>query len=342
MVVQENPDQQQLEVFLAAHEHLIFHTPAFHQFISKAFGVPVFCLAALDDQKEIKAILPVVDISSLLLGKKVISMGYLEYGGFAGDPAYVPEILEHLTAKYGSSYSFLEIRGGITSFSEQLEKLLVKQPLYKRFILPLRSSEEVWQGIQKSKRKAIKKALKDVEVKDIPAEELNSFYGLYCRNMKEFGSPPYSRDYFKIFYDKIVFPGLGKIVGAYHQGRLVAALLGFCYQDKVHILIAVSDPRFQEFRSNDAVHWHLIDWACRQGYRVFDFGRVREHSGQYEYKAKWGGTVQELPSYFLLWQKKEVPLVDPTQHQFLVNVWRKLPLGVTKVLGPRLRKGLGI
>ena len=137
---------------------------------------------------------------------------------------------------------------------------------------------------------------------------------------------------------------MGKIMGSYYQGKLVSALVGFCYKDRVHILIAVSDPDFQEFRPNDAMHWEFIKWAINNNYRYFDFGRVREDSGQFEYKRKWGAELKELPSYFLLWDGKEIPMVDPNsaKYKLVVRLWKFTPLWITKLIGPWLRKGLGI
>ena len=289
-------------------------------------------------------ILPLVVVKSKLFGSKVISSAYLEYGGFAGAVEGVQEILAYLQEKY-ASFDYLEIRGGLEKFEGVLSSQLVKKNLYKRFVLDLSKGEkEVWAGIQHSKRKAITRALKNLEVKEVQLSELNSFYDLYCRNMRDFGSPCYSKQYFISFYEKMVSKGLGKIFGSYHQGKLVSALLGFCYNERVHILIAVSDEKFYDLRPNDAMHWKFIQWACQDGYTTFDFGRVREESGQFEYKQKWGPQLLELPSYFQLWQVKEIPLVDPSssKYKLALKVWRRMPLFVTKLIGMKLRKGLGI
>ncbi len=201
------------------------------------------------------------------------------------------------------------------------------------------------QNIQKSKRKAILKAKRSkVIVKDIPLEDLDLFYELYSRNMKRFGSPAYSKKYFIEFYHHLVSKGLAKIYGAYVKKELAAALLGFCYRNRVHVLIAVSDERKQEFRPNDAVHSEFIEWAIGNNFKFFDFGRVREDSGQFEYKQKWGPELSDLPSYFLMWKRKDVPVIDPqnTKYRFFVAAWKKMPSWAAKKIGHRLRKELGI
>ncbi len=334
-------EDQRLSSFLEKNEHLLFHTPAYARFISPAFQCEYRFVAAIENDL-VMTILPIVEVKSSIFGKRIISAPYLEYGGFAGDEKYILSILEWLAQKYQSSFDYLEIRGGMELFDTVLSSAMIKQNLYKRFVLSLTGKDQVWDNIQKSKRKAIKKSLSLVEVRDINLSELNSLYSLYCRNMRRFGSPPYNKEYFVHFYHHLVEKGQGKIIGAYHHGKLVAALLGLCYRDRVHIIIAVSDPVYQELRPNDAVHWKFIEWASDHGFKWFDFGRVREESGQFEYKQKWGPILLDLPSYFLIWNGKDIPEVDPKKYNLVVKLWRYMPLRVTKIVGHRLRKELGI
>lgn len=338
-IVEIKENDEQFNDFLNGNKHFIFHTLSYKKFIEEAFGCKYTILAVKEG--EIKTILPAVDIKSKLFGNKIISSAYLEYGGFAGDENYAAKVIDFIDENYDNN-GYLEIRGGMEKFDDILSSRLIKKKLYKRFVLKLGTEEEIWRNIQHSKRKAINRALHQLTVKEIPLADLDNFYKLYCKNMRSFGSPPYAKRYFESFYRNIVSFGLGKVFGAYYQEKLAAALLGFCYQDRVHIIIAVSDPAFQEYRPNDAVHWEFIKWACNNNYKYFDFGRVREESGQFEYKRKWGPELLELPSYFLLWKATEIPVVDPDNYGFLVKLWKKMPLFATRLVGHRLRKGLGI
>ena len=324
------------EEFIKKNFHKVYHTFQYKQFIESAFGCN-YILYGIIDSDEIKIVLPVVPVKSLLFGNRLISTAYQEYGGFVGDENYLGELVEELKKKYGKDFDYLEIRGGGNAE-------LTKADLYKRVVLDLDSEENVWRGIQKSKRKAIKKGKKLLEVKEVKSSEINELYSLYCKNMKKFGSPGYNKKYFLEFYNKLANKGLGKIFGSYYNGKLISALFGFCYGDRVHILIAVSDSKFQKYRHSDIMHWAFIKWACSKGYSKFDFGRVREDSGQLSFKLKWGGEVKELPSYYSLWKIKEVPHHDPHNGKFslLVKIWRILPLWLTKIIGMPLRKKLGI
>jgi hypothetical protein len=187
-VIEIKENNGQFNNFLESNQHLIFHTFPYKKFIEEAFGCKYTILAV--DNDGIETVLPVVGIKSKLFGNKIISSAYLEYGSFAGNEDYVLGLIDFLDKNYKNNCDYLEIRGGLGKFDPVLSSKLVKKNLYKRFVLKLGSEEEVWKNIQKWKRKAVKKAFLNVEVKEIPFSGLDDFYELYCRNMKLFGSPP--------------------------------------------------------------------------------------------------------------------------------------------------------
>lgn len=162
--------------------------------------------------------------------------------------------------------------------------------------------------------------------------------------MKYFGSPPYSKKYFVNFYEFLVKNDLGKCFGAYHDNKLVSVLLGFNCNKHVHITIAVSDKKYLQVRPNDAVHWHYIKWAIENNYTAFDFGRVREDSGQFRYKKQWGCELKDLNHYYLFWNQAERRYLDPNNKRYslMIKLWKKTPLFLIKTIGPWLREGTGI
>ena len=78
----------------------------------------------------------------------------------------------------------------------------------------------------------------------------------------------------------------------------------------------------------------------RNGYRVFDFGRSRKHSGSYEFKAHWGMVERNLPYEMVLVRRKNLPNFTPAnpKYQLAMRVWQKLPLAITRAVGPSLLK----
>ncbi|MBI2112753.1 hypothetical protein HYT52_04420 [Candidatus Woesearchaeota archaeon] len=116
--------------------HFIFHTLKYKQFIEEAFCCK-YEILSVQENEQVKLILPIVKIKNKLFGNKMISSAYIEYGGFAGDEKYVPELINYLTEKYKDEYDYLEIRGGLENFDSVLSSQLQKENLYKRFVLKL-------------------------------------------------------------------------------------------------------------------------------------------------------------------------------------------------------------
>jgi hypothetical protein len=90
--------------------------------------------------------------------------------------------------------------------------------------------------------------------------------------------------------------------------------------------------------ANDFLWWKLIEYAAETGCRTFDFGRSKKDSGNFEFKKKWNPRIETLNYQVRLVRRREVPNFSPTNPKFelATNIWKKLPLGLTRVIGPRV------
>ena len=97
-----------------------------------------------------------------------------------------------------------------------------------------------------------------------------------------------------------------------------------------------------EYSVNDFMYWELMCYAARSGYRVFDFGRSREGTGAYHFKRHWGFEPVPLPYQYVLADGGSMPNLSPSNPKMhmAVQAWKRLPLPLTKVVGPRLTKYL--
>lgn len=337
-------EEQKWQAFLEKTPHLVFHTPQYKRFFDAAFRSKILYLAA-EEKNEIRALFPVVWIKHPLFSTKLVSTAFLEYGGPCGEAAHVSEIISFLEKEYSTSCKYLEVRQGAEGYEHVLGKKMQRSREYNRFVLELSGVEDIWKSLQREKRRAVRKAQKTgVVVREAASAELSSIYDLYSRNMRAFGSPPFPRSYFASFFEHLVPKQMGKVFGAYVKGQLASFLLGFLYQERIHIVISVSHPEYLTYRTNDATHWHFIKYGIDHGFEFFDFGRVRQDSGQFEYKRKWGAALFDLDHFYLLWRTKTIPQVDPEnpKYKLYTRLWRRLPISLTRSVGPWLREGLGI
>ena len=337
--------------FLEGHEHQVFHRPEYKQFIEETFQNTKAHYFAIADKK-IKIIFPLFYVDQPWLRKiffspffdifkpKLTSAAFHDFGGPIGElkPEYMIKLFNHIKETY--SIDNVEIKDNNPLFNK-----LVKRKNYRKFVISLENKEQVWRNIQKSKRKAVKKAQREgITTREVQKKEINKLYKTYLENMRAFGELPYPKRYFINFYENFIEKGLGKCFGAYYGNKLVSVLLGYTVKDNVHIVIAVSEKKYLELRPNDAVHWQFIEWACDNGYKYFDFGRTRPESGQYDYKRKWGGKIEELTTNYLPIKTKNIPTIDPTnpKYQLFIKIEQHLPLWFTKYISSWFREGLGM
>ncbi|MDP2717811.1 MAG: GNAT family N-acetyltransferase, partial [Candidatus Micrarchaeota archaeon] len=209
----------------------------------------------------------------------------------------------------------------------------------------LGAEQDVWESLDKYARKAVRRSERDgVSVRELTEKDVDALYALYLSGMKGFGSPPMAKKFFERFFSHLVQKGLGRAFGAFAGEKLAAVLLGYTFQNRIHVIVNVSDESKRGLFVNDAVHWAFMQWGCRNGFAVFDWGRVREESGQHQFKKKWATVFQKLYHYYALAPGKKVPNADPTKgaNRLLARAFKLVPTPLSRRVGPWLREGLGI
>lgn len=106
---------------------------------------------------------------------------------------------------------------------------------------------------------------------------------------------------------------------------------------------AASDRKYKELNSNNILTWELLKYCCETKKSFFDFGRSEKNSGTFKFKKAWGGAIQKQLYYqFYLYTSKSLP--DFTQsslkRKMFGKLWSKLPLSMTKIIGPTLRRNV--
>jgi hypothetical protein len=328
-----NSDSRAWKEFLTNNEHLIIHTPEWKEFVRQTFPRTKSKYYAITNKREqIKSIFPIFYTPFSFVSN--ISSPFLEYGGPAGKISKMDfQKIKKVLPKN------IEIRSGVCD--NVLSKHLFEIRKSKRFVLKLLSEEQMWNHIHKYKRKAVRLAEKSgVIIKDIPKTKLNELYQLYLKSMHSFGTPPYSRKYFKKFYNFFVQKNRAKVLGAYYNGKLIAFLTGFTVSNRIHININVSDSSYLKYRPNDALHWAFIKWGCNNGFNEFDFGTVFEGRGQFQFKKKWNAELLDLNYYYLKSKKTK----DPFYFKFDIfsRIWKLIPIQITSLIGQIFREIISI
>ncbi len=244
--------------------------------------------------------------------------------------------------------SAIEVRGGIGCEQIAADAGWVRQPLHSYALLDLGDPDQIWRkSLTNEARKGVNKARKSgltAEIRRGAAAVQDLFYDLYLVSMKRLGVPPHSLR----FFTELAAGIRERLVAAwvFKEARPVAILLGATTGPRVHIFVIASAPDAWPTRPSDFAHWELIQWACKEGFQVFDFGSAR-YAGQIQFKKKWGVTLHDYCFYLIgspeTMGKLRVETVKTSSRSMeaMATLWRwAVPIPLTRILGPPIRKFL--
>ena len=118
----------------------------------------------------------------------------------------------------------------------------------------------------------------------------------------------------------------------------MAAVFSFFFRDTVLPYYAGASPEAPALAANNLLYWELMERSAAKGIRWFDFGRSKKGTGAYAFKTQWNMTMLPLNYQLYLVKRETVPNFTPLNPKFerAARVWSKLPLALTKMLGPRV------
>jgi FemAB-related protein (PEP-CTERM system-associated) len=316
---------------LATHYHL----SGWGEIIERVYRYPGLYFSAWDEDR-LTGIVPMVLLGGLLRRKSFVSMPYLDYGGICADtPAIGHELSVAIThAMTARQVGLLDLR----------HRMKMPLPLNTygdkvTMVLPLTSdAERMWKTFGGKLRNQIRKAEKErLQTQWTGLEGVADFYSVYVHNMRDLGSPPHSLAFFQCLLQ--TFPE-AQILLVRRDRQVIGGGLCLAFQDTMLVPWASSLREYFRLCPNNLLYWEAIRTACARGLQCFDFGRSSRGSGTYNFKKQWGAL--EEPLY---WQANVGggDLINEESHAVLslaVEAWKRLPVSVSRVIGPMVRRRL--
>jgi len=339
-VLRYDGDGSSWDAFVASHpESSNYHRFGWKRVIEQSFGHPTYYLTALDEHGAIRGVLPLVHMKSALFGSFLVSLPFFNYGGMlcsdAEAEALLLDNLKSLAASSGAEHA--ELRHLRLAPGD-----LVTRQHKVTMLLELAADEESqWKALGSKVRNQVRKAQKsDLQTLSGGMELLDGFYEVFSRNMRDLGTPVYSRDFFTAILE--TFPESTRIVSVQLQGRTIASALLTWQRDTLEVPWASSVRDYRELCPNNLLYWEAIRFALGIGARVFDFGRSTPGEGTYAFKKQWGAEPRQLYWQYLLLHGKPLPQLSPANSKYraAISVWQKLPLCVTNLLGPAIVRNI--
>ena len=313
-----------------------YHAWGWQQVFANAFGHRSIYLIA-ERSGVVAGVLPLVLIKSRLFGNTLTSLPFLNYGGVMAVDRDAAAALVSAARELARQHrcGHVELRHVTAQFPELPSKR-------HKVSMRLRVAANMWEAIDRKVRNQIRKAEKSGLVVERGGEALISdFYRVFARNMRDLGTPVYSR---RLFEEVLrAFPDQARLHIVRLRGAPIAAGLTYRSAAMVQLPWASSIREFNSLCANVLLYWDAIQFTQQVGATVFDMGRSTPNEGTYRFKAQWGAEAVPLNwEYQLLSTPGEMPNVSPANPKFqlAIALWQKLPLSLTTRVGPMIVRAI--
>lgn len=316
------------------------HAAQWHGILRRAYRLPTYALAARDASGALCGVLSLACFTGLRGRRELISLPYLDASGvLARDDESAAALLRaarELVSPTGARALELRTVEVGQAFDEQSASHRVD------LRLALEADEEAqWSAVGAKVRNQTRKAEKEGLAlgEAVGMDALDAFYEPFCENMRDLGSPVHAR---RLFEEVIsAFGDAARLITCHGGGPSVGGLLAIEFAGTVSVPWASTLRAERRRCPNNLIYWEALRWAIARGAHELDFGRSPVGEGTYRFKKGWGAL--EVP---LRWSRfdasgRPLPLEaigDDATMKRLSDLWARMPVGLTRLLGPSIRR----
>ncbi len=334
-----NPkDQMKWDHFVDARENgTVFHKLIWKRIVEETFHYQS-CYFLAEDEGEIKAVLPLFHIKSLFAGNSLISSPFAVYGGVLAENNEAEKAILAAARQYSQEINadYLELHQLDAIDDAQLQTRDLLYCTFKKQLLP--TLDENFAKLPKEARRMVRRGIKNGLTATFDVDRIDEFYDIYAASVRHLGTPVFSKNLFKKCLDE--FQDDVDLLIIRQDNKPIAGVLSFYYKDTVLPYYGGSLPEARAVSPNNFMYWSLMERARERGIKYFDFGRSKIGTGASKFKQHMGFEPTALPYQYFMRDGKNLPDNNPMnpKYKLAINLWKRLPLGMTKWLGPGLVK----
>jgi serine/alanine adding enzyme len=288
----------------------------------------------------VDGVLPLVLVESLMFGKFLSSLPYVNTGGVWASSAEAANALVSRACELADTYQvrFLELRHEVEVTHPKFNASRTDK-VHMRLALPA-TDEQFEKSIKSKLRSQIRKSHEYGLTIEWGRENLlELFYKVFAINMRDLGTPVFSR---RLFAEILAaFADDAELCIVRKDGLPIAGALLVHAGGLSEVPSASSLRQFNYTNANMWMYRNMLARSIERGSKVFDFGRSSVDSGTYKFKAQWG--AQPFPAVWQYYVRKgsaEDMRPDSGGKKRLVQIWQKLPVALTRIIGPGIVRGV--
>lgn len=245
---------------------------------------------------EIDGILPLFVIKSFL-GVKLISIPYCPYGGVVANNDNIKNLLINKAIDLGRSFNakYVEIKN-----VNELYKNFIIYSNYYTFQLNLDIPiNDIRTSLSKSNKRKLNKS-KNLNTKVTIDSNIEVFYKLYLKHLKNKGTPAIKYKFFKdiIENDKENV----KVATIWYKGEVASSILLLETPYRVIYDRGAINEKLRDLNLNYTLFWEVIKYYSELDVKYFDFGRSIKESGTFQFKRSWRPNLIKLNYQYYLFR----------------------------------------
>lgn len=321
----EPADRDRWDAYVRAHAASHFgQLIAWKRVTEQAYGVAADYWLA-EDAGRITGVLPV------FLKKGREPQLFSAPGGMLAD---APEVAAELLAPARERVArekllWLELRDQKTSWPG-----LPSNDEHVTMVLELAETAETqWKAFDAKLRNQVRKGEKADYARTWGHEQVGIFHRVLLENMRDLGTPIRSAAYYELCLREL--GEQADLLVITRDGDPAGVMFTMLHGGTMTDPWASSLRRHFTYCPNQVLYWEALQRAFARGAKRFDFGRSQWDSGTFLFKQQWGAKPVPLHYQYVLGTAQRFPTLADQKGGFgaAVELWKKLPLPVARVLG---------
>jgi FemAB-related protein (PEP-CTERM system-associated) len=313
-----------------------FHRAEWAQVLVGVFGHTAHYLLA-EQAGEVVGVLPLAEMRSWLFGKTLVSTPFCVYGGVLAWHPEAQVALETAAVILGErlGVAHIEFRNSLPQRDDWQRK-----DLYVTFRKTLAVDDEAeLSAIPRKARAEVRKGQKNglsVTIERDPA----TWYTLFSESLRNLGTPVFTSRYAQTLLD--IFGADCEILTLRAAGTPLTSVLSFYFRGEVLPYYGGGGAAARSTGAHDLMYYEVMRRARALGCTSFDFGRSKRETGSYAFKKNLGFEPTPLAYEYRLVRAKQMPNLSSTNTNYtrIIQAWQRLPLWVSRVVGPPLARHL--
>jgi FemAB-related protein (PEP-CTERM system-associated) len=285
-------------------------------------------------------VLPLSFIRSALFGRFLISLPYVNTAGVVALDEQASRGLIDRAVDLADSLNvrYLELRHERPVEHARLNQQRTDK-VHMRLLLP-DTADDLWKALSPKVRNQIRKGQKqNFEIHWGGQDVLEDFYAVFSRNMRDLGTPVFSRDLFSSILK--AYPEEAEFCTLTTGGKAAAGSLLIHEPGSTQVPSASALREYNRQNVNMLMYWQLLCRAIERGQKTFDFGRSSQESNTFRFKKQWGAEGQPAVWQYYV-RKGSISEMRPEskKYRLLIKTWQRLPVPLTQWIGPPIVRGI--